>query len=409
MNQILRQIAVIARRDFLAVVATPTFLLFLLAPFFMLSFGAIGGIGGSQIADAGNVPSRIAIITDSATGARIKAEETALQPLFRGASAFPEIQIIAPSGDPGQQMKALISDPKTEMLAVMRGPFDRPTILHNGGKGRAAAYLATLAENMLRSGKIGEARQSQAKITEVKRTESSKSGAQATGAGAVFIIFLLTLLLAGQTVGMMAEEKANKVIEILAAAVPLEAVFFGKLIGMFGVSALFIAFWATVATIGISVLPESINLSSITPAIGVPAFLILGVLYFSMAYMILGAVFLGVGAQANTMREIQMLSLPITLLQVGMFGLSTAAAGNPGSQLARFAEWFPFSSPFAMAAHGASDVAIWPHVVALAWQALWVGLIIWVSAKLFRRGVLKSGSGWRTLFVAGRPKNWCCR
>ena len=36
MKRLIRQIAVIARRDFLAIVATPTFLLFLLAPAFML-------------------------------------------------------------------------------------------------------------------------------------------------------------------------------------------------------------------------------------------------------------------------------------------------------------------------------------------------------------------------------------
>ena len=48
---------------------------------------------------------------------------------------------------------------------------------------------------------------------------------------------------------------------------------------------------------------------------------------------VLGAVFLGVGAQAATVREIQMLSLPITIFQVGMFSLSTAAASAPGSSL----------------------------------------------------------------------------
>ena len=44
MNQTLRQVAVIARRDFLAVVATPTFLLFLLAPFFMLGSVSRAGL-----------------------------------------------------------------------------------------------------------------------------------------------------------------------------------------------------------------------------------------------------------------------------------------------------------------------------------------------------------------------------
>ena len=117
-----------------------------------------------------------------------------------------------------------------------------------------------------------------------------------------------------------------------------------------------------------------------------------------MAYLLLGAVFLGVGAQASTMREIQMLSLPITIFQVAMFGLASAAAAEPGSRLARIAELFPFSSPFAMAARGATDPALWPHLLALGWQALWVVLTIVISVRLFRIGVLKSGgSAWRAL------------
>src|SRR3546814_3184020 len=74
-----------------------------------------------------------------------------------------------------------------------------------------------------------------------------------------------------------------------------------------------------------------------------------------MAYMLLGAVFLGVGAQASTIREIQMLSLPITILQVAMFGWASAAASSPGTWVATAAEIFPLSSPFAMAAHAANS------------------------------------------------------
>jgi ABC-2 type transport system permease protein len=118
-----------------------------------------------------------------------------------------------------------------------------------------------------------------------------------------------------------------------------------------------------------------------------------------MAYMLLGAVFLGIGAQASTMREIQMLSLPITIVQMAMFGLASAAASNPSSTVARFAEIFPFSSPFAMAARGATDPTLWPHLLALGWQALWVALTIWFAARLFRAGVLNSGGGFWAAFA----------
>src|SRR3546814_7566699 len=61
MTSLLRTIFVVARRDFLAIVATPTFLLFLLAPLFMIGMGAIGGFGASQLADSARGAGRIVI------------------------------------------------------------------------------------------------------------------------------------------------------------------------------------------------------------------------------------------------------------------------------------------------------------------------------------------------------------
>ena len=163
----------------------------------------------------------------------------------------------------------------------------------------------------------------------------------------MFGIFFLTLLLAGQAVGTMAEERGNKVIEVLAAAVPLESVFLGKLLGMFGVAILFVGFWGTVLSQIGAFLPggAAAGIAELAPAVGLPIFVALFFGYFAMAYMLLGAVFLGVGAQASTVREIQMLSLPVTILQVAMFGLASTALARPNSWLAIFAEIFPLSSP----------------------------------------------------------------
>ena len=49
----IRQTLTIARRDFIATVFTPIFLLFLFAPVIMGSFGAIGGMGAASVADGG--------------------------------------------------------------------------------------------------------------------------------------------------------------------------------------------------------------------------------------------------------------------------------------------------------------------------------------------------------------------
>jgi len=45
-----------------------------------------------------------------------------------------------------------------------------------------------------------------------------------------------------------------------------------------------------------------------------------------------------------------------------------------------------------MIALAAKSSALWPHLLALVWQAFWVFVIVRVSSRLFRRTVLKSGT-----------------
>jgi ABC-2 type transport system permease protein len=395
MSGTFRQALVVARRDFIAVAGTPTFLIFLLAPLMMLGFGILSGTGAAHLATNTVDKTRIIAITDPVNGAKLVTGDTRLREIYRQDEQPPKLMIVAPAADPAVQARYLFGGGAQDVTAVMYGPVTAPQILFQPPSDRHARYLGRLAEDAVRADRSAlplDARLTTPKIEGLPVAKATNRGKQSAGFGAVFVIFFLTLLLAGQSVGMLAEEKSNKVIEVLAAAVPLEAVFLGKLMGMFGVALLFIGFWGTIAGIGISLLPPSLGLAGLAPAVGIGPFLALCVAYFTMAFMLLGAVFLGVGAQASTMREIQMLSLPITLFQVGMFGLSSAAAGAPGTGIATFAEIFPFSSPFAMAARAATDPVIWPHLFALAWQILWVGVTIWMSVGLFRMGVLKSGN-----------------
>ncbi|WBY07445.1 ABC transporter permease [Sphingomonas sp. 7/4-4] len=280
------------------------------------------------------------------------------------------------------------------MAAVLYGPLDRPQILRRPSGYAEGLYLAQLAEQALRAERSGGAGPlSHARITEISTGQATTGGRGQAAYFAALGIFFLTLMLSGQAVGAMAEERSNKVIEVLAAAIPLESVFFGKLLGAFGSALLFVCFWGTLIAQLPKVVPAGFaaELGNLSAAVG-PVFPLLFVVYFTMAYMLQSAVFLGVGALAGTQREIQMLSLPITIFQFAMLGFASYAAGHTDSWLARAAEIFPFSSPLAMAAHAANSPALWPHALALAWQILWVAITVTVAARLFRRGVLKSGS-----------------
>jgi ABC-2 type transport system permease protein len=127
------------------------------------------------------------------------------------------------------------------------------------------------------------------------------------------------------------------------------------------------------------------------PAVGWPGFLALAVIYFAMNYLLFGAAFLMIGAQASTAREVQTMSLPVTFAQMLIFAFAATVINAPDSAQALAAAAFPLSSPMAMLARAAEEPQWWPHVVAILWQACWVALILRVGAQLFRKTVLKSG------------------
>src|SRR3546814_8346302 len=70
------------------------------------------------------------------------------------------------------------------------------------------------------------------------------------------LLFVLTLMLAGVLLSNFIEEKGNKVIEVLAAAAPMPAVFTGKLFAMLGSSIVGVAVWGFTAAIGFVMLSD---------------------------------------------------------------------------------------------------------------------------------------------------------
>jgi ABC-2 type transport system permease protein len=187
------------------------------------------------------------------------------------------------------------------------------------------------------------------------------------------------------------EEKSNKIIEVIAAAVPIDAMFLGKLFAMLAASVVGIVVWVSAGALLIQLISHGGVRTLPPPAIGWPGFLGLGILYFAMNYLLLGAMFLSIGALASTAREVQTLSMPVTFGQVLIFGFATTAVGNPNSTDGLIAALFPLSSPMAMLARAAQQPDWWPHIAAILWQAFWVALILRLGSRLFRKTVLKSG------------------
>jgi ABC-2 type transport system permease protein len=388
MMRFLRSSFVIARRDFGATVLSKTFIFFLLGPLFPLLLGGVFGGIGARVASQTERPV-VAVVSSSADFDRLAAARTQLAQALSEGSVVTLIHE-APSEDLQSQQRRLLAYGSPPVRAVLSGGVDHPRLA-----GNLANDPVTLGQLRLIIADAREPQQPAPTLIPVTNVESSNGtlakDRQATALYGQMLLFFLTLLLSGMVLSQLIEEKSNKIIEVIAAAVPIDALFVGKLFAMLAASVVGIIVWVSAGALLIQLVKQGGVSTLPPPALGWPAFLVLGVVYFAMNYLLLGAAFLTIGAQASTVREVQTMSMPVTFGQVLIFGFASTAVGAPDSTTALAAAIFPLSSPMAMLARAAEQPEWWPHIAAIAWQALWVALILRVGAQLFRKTVLKSG------------------
>ncbi len=395
-----RAALVIARRDYVASVWSKTFLLFLVGPLLPIAAGLFFGTIGSGIDRQATHP-RVTVIATAADARLIEAAHHAIKGRL-GRDALPDIIVVPPAGDAETQTKLLLGDNGGRTFAVLRGGLDRPLLVGPQPQivenGRTLALILDEARQLRAMGAAAPPPVSLMARAVGQAAGNDASARVLTARMGQLLLMLLTMILAGMLLSNLIEEKSNKVIEVLAAAVPVDAIFMGKLGAMLAMSLTGILVWGSTATLAVGLLAPGAAAALPAPAVGWAAFLGLGVVYFILCYLLLGALFLGIGAQASTVREVQTLSMPVTMAQMGVVALASTAVGAPDGGLAMVAMAFPWSSPFAMIARGAQMPALWPHLVAIGWQAFWVALIIRVAAGRFRKSVLKSGGPRRRLF-----------
>ncbi|MFZ1742138.1 MAG: ABC transporter permease, partial [Pontixanthobacter sp.] len=285
--------------------------------------------------------------------------------------------------------KVILQEKRGNYAAIISGTREAPVITAPEGqidrwRGPVGLIAATSMGN---SPKAFPAIKSE--IVATSGADIKRSRVQTAQVGQM-LLFLLTMLLGGMVLSNLVEEKGNKIIEVLAAAIPMDAVFLGKLFAMLGVSFVGIMVWGLTGS-AIFALGGFSSASFAAPAVGWPLFFTLGVVYFAMGYLILGSLFLAIGSMAATVRDVQMMSMPVTMLQLLVFFFATYAMSRPGSPMELAATIVPFSSPFAMLARAAQVESLWPHALAIAWQAAAVAVFVKVGASLFKKRVMKSG------------------
>jgi ABC-2 type transport system permease protein len=181
------------------------------------------------------------------------------------------------------------------------------------------------------------------------------------------------------------EEKSSRVIEIILSAVSPMELMAGKLVGQMAVSLLALGFYIAM---GMALLVSFAMFSLFNPWL-----LIYLVIFFLIAYFVIGAMMLTVGAVVNDMREAQSMMMPIMLLVITPWIFWLPISREPNSVFSTVISFVPPVNSFTMLLRMTSNA---PPPWWQVWLSIGIGVAsvvaaVWFAAKVFRIGLLMYG------------------
>ena len=212
------------------------------------------------------------------------------------------------------------------------------------------------------------------------------------------MVFFLTSLVFGlQIAQSVTEEKQTRMVEILVAAVPVRALLAGKVLAG-GILALGqISLIALTAVAGSQAMDGGAELMTLlAPAIGwfIP--------FFVLGFVMLAALWAGVGALVNRQEDINGASMPMQIMIMIPFFAVLFLIDNPAAMQAL--SYVPFSAPVAMPVRVfQGDVAIWEPILSLGILAVSAAALIVVGARLYEGSLLRT-NGRTSMAAAWRDK-----
>src|SRR6476646_517881 len=264
MTRFLRSAFVIARRDFSATVLSKAFIFFLLGPLFPLLLGGVFGGIGAQVASRTERPTVAVAMTHADSGRIAQARDRLVQGIG-DASVVRFIYVPlerSQAADPERLMKSGL-----HAQAVLTGSLDKAELT---GSVSAEDSLAQQVHWLLDNARSPTLATTHLAVKQLSTsTEAGLGPARAqTAQIGQMLLFFLTLLLSGMLMSQLIEEKSNKIVEVIAAAVPIDAMFVGKLFAMLAASILGIIVWISAGAIIIQFMKHGGVATLPPPAVG---------------------------------------------------------------------------------------------------------------------------------------------
>jgi ABC-2 type transport system permease protein len=270
------------------------------------------------------------------------------------------------------------------------------------GQIETAFRMAVLGERLERAGIVGPRADSLTRVRGSVATERiTERGRGGSGLAGFFIGFIIAFLLYmmimlyGQNImrGVL-EEKTTRVAEVVIASITPETLLAGKVIGVGAVGLtqqlVWLAFGIVGSVYGLGAMAASgINIA--LPQFSVFQIVTL-ILFFLLGYTFYASIFAAVGAMCSSPEEANQAAFPAMLPLIASIVFVQPILSAPTSTLANVMSMLPFSSPIVMPmVMSATQVPTWQVFTALALLAIACVATIWVSARIYRVGLLMTG------------------
>jgi ABC-2 type transport system permease protein len=227
----------------------------------------------------------------------------------------------------------------------------------------------------------------------VKGEEKERGFDQEYISSMIFLFMLyMTIIIYGSTMMRgVVEEKSSRVIEVLLSSTNSFHLMIGKLFGVGSVGLVQYIIWVSmgmitffIATQTMPAMAEFINVS--------PIILLYFMLFFVIGFFTFSTLYMAVGAMCSDMQDAQSLSAPVTILIILPFIISFMVIKDPTTDIARILSFLPFFTPLIMFLRiNLVSPPIWEIAVSVLINFITIVLIIWVSARIYRVGILMYG------------------
>ena len=246
------------------------------------------------------------------------------------------------------------------------------------------------------------------------------------------IIYMFIAMFSGMVMQSVIEEKASRVVEVLVSSVKATELMFGKILGVACVALTQFFLWILLTVVLVGGVSAFVGLDTLMgdPAqqeqmmqmagsmggvdmaqmadmaaqeeglgaiistlrdINYGQLIFAFIVYFALGYLLYASFFAAIGSAVENEADTTQLQMPVTVPLLLAFFIALYAFNAPDSQLVWWGSMIPFTSPIVMLARIPFGVPMWELGLSIAILALTFIGCGWVSAKIYKIGILMFG------------------